>query len=208
MSTYEVTFDEFDKYCEVTGRAKAMDFGRSRGSNPVHHVNWYDAIHYCNWLSEQEGFAPCYKLEGDKIVCNFSASGYRLPTEAEWEYAARGGINKENYQYAGSNDADVVSWNLYNSEGTTHPVGTKQPNSMGLYDMTGDLSEWCWDYYDREYYSVSPAKDTTGPETSDYRALRGGDYGASPYLCRVTMRTGGGYNLDGNSGFRVVRSIR
>lgn len=209
MSRYEVTFAEFDRYCKDTGRSKPHDWGRGRGNKPVSSVNWFDAVSYCNWLSKKEGLTPCYSQKNKKVLCNFEADGYRLPTEAEWEYAARGGQNKENFQYAGSDNHKSVSWNRYNSKGSPHTVGTKKPNSLGLYDMTGNISEWCWDYCDKKYYSVSPRKDPTGPEASIYRVQRGGDYGASPYLCRVTMRGAvGGGTINGNSGFRVVRSMR
>lgn len=92
ISKYDVTFDEYDAYCQATGASKPGDEGWGRGSRPVINVNWYDAVAYCNWRSKQERETPAYTISGTNVSCDFSAKGYRLPTEAEWEYAAKGGV--------------------------------------------------------------------------------------------------------------------
>jgi formylglycine-generating enzyme required for sulfatase activity len=181
-----------------------------RGDNlPVEMVSWNDAIEYCNRLSLKEGLTPAYRGSGNNITCDFNASGYRLPTEAEWEYAAKGG-NKDyiSYEYSGSNSVDVVAWYNGNSGNTTHPVGTKRPNSLGLYDMNGNVWEWCWDWYGG--YSGGSQTDPAGPSgptsSGTYRVLRGGSWGSAAAYVRSAFR-----NYDTPSsrsnyiGFRLVR---
>src|SRR5574344_1093186 len=113
--------------------------------HPVEQVSWYDAVAYCNKRSKQEGLKPCYSESGKIIICDFAADGYRLPTREEWEYAAKGGRDEQSYEYAGSNTIDEVAWYSGNSGYTTHTVATKKPNTLGIYDMNGNVSEWGWD---------------------------------------------------------------
>jgi len=186
---------------------------------PVEKVSWYDAVVFCNKLSAYEGLTPCYTSGGTTdtskwaaqaaVTCNFNANGYRLPTEAEWEYAARGGTAKESFLYAGSDSIDEVAWYEANSENKTHEVGTKNPNSLGLFDMSGNVWEWCWDYYSEDFYRGGSQKDTKGPSSGEKRVLRGGSrsnsYGDGSSVCRVTNRNYANpserYYLNG---FRVV----
>jgi formylglycine-generating enzyme len=156
MSATEVTFDQYDKFCDETGRAKPVDQGWGRGSRPVINVSWGDAVAFCGWASRI--------LRGS----------VRLPTEAEWEYAARGGSESRGSFYIDKDMADRVAWHLANSGDKTHPVREKQPDKLGLYDMNGNVWEWCSDWYDRTYYSRSPSTNPSGSETGFSRVLRGG----------------------------------
>ena len=205
MSKYEVTFEQYDRFCNDTGISKPDDDGWGRGTMPVMNVSWYDAVEYCNWLSEKEGLTPVYSGSGDNISCNFDANGYRLPTEAEWEYAAKGGNNHDSYTYSGSNTVGDVGWTKSNSGSETHPVGGKIPNSLGLYDMSGNVWEWCWDWYD--FYSDTSLVDPEGPESGDYRVLRGGSWSFITNFLRCAVR-GGNYPTFTlfDLGFRVVVS--
>ncbi len=170
--------------CNVVGTLRII----TEGKHPVIHVSWNDANKYCEWLTKKTG-----------RTC-------RLPTEAEWEYAARGGLINENYTYAGSNKIDEAAWYFSNASLATHEVGLKKANALGLYDMTGNVSEFCNDWYDENYYSSSPLNNPTGPSSSrSYRAVRSGSWYDLAKDSRVTYRGRG--TLDRSScwiGFRVV----
>ena len=216
IGKYEVTFEQYDAFCDATGKPKPDDAGWGRGNQPVISVNWYDALEYCNWLSEREGLSPCYTIEGLASECDFAANGYRLPTEAEWEYAARGGQRSQGYTYAGSDNPDDVAWYIENSDERAHPVGQKAPNELGLYDMSGNVGEWCWDWYNRDYYASAPSSDPPGPEIGRgimgrQRIRRGGDFWNYADLLRTTARsfdtpqTRIAYEVS-THGFRIVRT--
>lgn len=183
---------------------------------PVVQVSWDEAVDYCIKRSILEGLKPCYSIVKTKgflgvkqtLNCDWTANGYRLPTEAEWEYAAWGGMQSQGYKYSGSEDLDKVAWYCDNSGSRTHEVGTKLPNELGIYDMSGNVWEWCWDWVDGGYYATSPEENPRGPEKGMFRLLRGGSWAFSDYDCRVGSRNGSlpdrrNYDV----GFRVLRAI-
>jgi formylglycine-generating enzyme required for sulfatase activity len=156
---------------------------------------------------------PVEKVSWDDANAYAQKVGKRLPTEAEWEYAARGGNKSKGYTYSGGNGLDAVGWYEDNSGSKTHPVAQKQPNELGLFDMSGNVWEWCSDWYDKGYYTAvhrnysdSPQTDPQGPNSGDYRVLRGGSWGSLVSGCRVANR--GRYYPDYGSyrGFRLVLS--
>jgi len=202
VARYAVTFEEYDRF----RRDKAQDGGWGRGKRPVMGVDWNDAVAYCNWLSKRQGLTPCYSGGGKTIQCVFSANGYRLPTEAEWEYAARGGQKSKGYLYSGSDNPDDVAWHAGNSDDQTHPVGLKLPNELGLYDMSGNLWEWCWDWYGEDYYASSPVGDPTGPLSGSDKVRRSGSWREAANYVRTTFRSAGSPSYPGANGFRLVRT--
>ena len=147
MMRTEVTFNDYDAFARATGRDQPSDEGRGRGNRPVINVTWYDAVAYANWLSERNDLDPAYRISGTTVTWSRVSNGWRLPTEAEWEYAARGGNRSKGYKYAGSDNPNEVAWHNVNSDNYVHPVGQKKPNELGLYDMNGNVMEWCWDWY-------------------------------------------------------------
>ncbi|WP_409049719.1 formylglycine-generating enzyme family protein [Runella sp. MFBS21] len=215
MATYETTVGEFEKFVEATGYQTEAEKGngsyvwtgtkyeqksgvnwrcntageprpRSEYNHPVIHVSWNDAVAYCEWLSRKTGQV------------------YRLPTEAEWEYAARGGQQSRGTIYAGSNSLDEVGWCTTNTQDKgTQSVGQKGSNELGLYDMSGNVWEWCSDWYGD--YSSDSQTNPRGAATGSYRVLRGGGWLDSPASGRVAARS---YNTPSlrifNVGFRVV----
>jgi len=221
--------------CQVTQELWERIMGNNPsnfiGANrPVENVSWFDATEFCNELSRKEGLTPCYRkripeieeeffswLDETKekvILCDFTANGYRLPTEAEWENAARGGDKSRGYKYSGSNKLDEVGWyGACNNSGNrteaggTSEVGKKQPNELGLYDMSGNVWEWCWDLYDGNYYSASPQIDPRGPNAGSRRVIRCGGWNGFPEVCRVAVRNGSYPEIRSIIlGFRVVRT--
>jgi formylglycine-generating enzyme required for sulfatase activity len=213
IGKYEVTFAEYDRFCEDTGARRPNDRGWGRGQQPVVNVDWYDVVAYCNWLSEKEGLTPCYSGKGKVTQCDFSANGYRLPTEAEWEYAARGGHLSRGYAYAGGDDPDAVAWYDANSGGLTQPVGQKQPNELGLYDMSGNMYEWCWDWYGGTYYASSSVDDPKGPPPEKSLTPRGpnkvrrsGSWREAEEFLRVAFRSFDYAAYAGDNGFRLART--
>ncbi len=210
MSKYEISFEKFDKYCTMTGEKKPEDAHFGRGKNPVINITWISAVEYCNWLSKVYGLDKCYSIRGDSSIitvsCDFNKNGYRLPTEAEWEYAAKGGNKFELTTYSGGDNADDVAWYKFNSGAHPHKVGSKKANELGLHDMSGNVKEWCWDYYSKDFYSNSTEDNPTGPSTGVRRVYRGGAYNDSHDGLRLTLRSATGQNKsEGTIGFRVVR---
>ena len=227
MSDHEVTRGEYKTLMgkdPSSASAYDKDGNRLTGddavkNNPVNYISWYDALVYCNTRSINEGLTPCYTIDGktdpkdwgsvpssnnstwNAATCDFTADGYRLPTEAEWEWAARGG---ENYTYAGSDDIDEVAWYTSNTNDTgTRDVKTKKKNAYGLYDMSGNVWEWCWDWDG----SISGDTASTGPASGSYRCLRGGSWYYNANCAQVAYRDYGSPNgRHDDYGFRLVRN--
>lgn len=228
MSDHEVTRGE---YKSVMGsdpsntKAYDKDGNELKGddavkNNPVNYISWYDALVYCNTRSIKENLTPCYAIDRktdpkdwgtvpvssdstwNAATCDFKADGYRLPTEAEWEWAARG--DKDYTTYAGSNDIDEVAWYKVNTNGT-RDVKTKKKNGYGFYDMSGNVYEWCWDWYG----SISSDTASSGSASGSSRCRRGGSWSRSASYAQVAYR--GSFSPDycfDYCGFRVVRTAK
>ena len=229
MGKYEVTQAEYEVYCSYGSSSPSSSKGN--GDNySAYYVSWYDALVYCNKRSMAEGLTPCYSINdstnpedwGDvptssngtwnSVECNWNANGYRLPTEAEWEYAARAGDNTvDSYTYSGTSDVNNLgdyAWLNDNSNSTTHEVGTKKANAFGLYDMSGNVFEWCWNWFTSEYdENTEGGSDPIGTSTGSSRVYRGGSWFNDSRCCAVSYR-GNYYDPNDryeNLGFRVVR---
>jgi len=189
MCAFEVTQD---LYLQVMG-ADPSSF-RGDPKRPAEGMNWYDAVLFCNKLSVRSGFRKAYAVKGTKVSCDWSADGYRLPTVAEWEYAA-----------AGSDDS--IAWYVENSGGETHPVGMKGPNKLGFHDMSGNVSEWCWDWEsDVDPDSPTSLADPRGPDSGKRRSIKGGGWGSLGSSCDAEAKDSGEPSTASPEvGFRIVR---
>ncbi len=206
----EVYVDSFDiGACEVTQAifSKVMGYNPSlmQGDErrPVDQVSWFDAARFCNRLSELAGYMPAYDIHNRS--CIFDRNGFRLPTEAEWEYACRAGGKQDSHSGKSEIEINQVAWYRLNSEGTTHPVGLKQPNAWGLYDMHGNVWEWCNDWMDS--YKKLKGKNPRGPVLGYSRILRGGGWHYDAEGCHAAYRQRArpDYKISA-VGFRVVRN--
>ena len=228
MAETPITFYQFAMFCEAVERgiASRAPYWGLRGDHPAVNVIWYESAEYANWLNEQHGQSPSYTVSktknsdrNNKVQNDFlkwkvdwieESKGYRLPTEAEWELAARGGVGVSRTLYAGSDILEEVGWywqnsgdkpldgdwdlnRIYDNNGRTHAVKGKRPNGLGIYDLSGNVYEWCWDWYDANYYEECAKNGTvespTGPQGSaDGRVIRGGSWGHFAADCRSAYR--------------------
>jgi len=245
MAATPVTFWQYGLFCLLTDRELPSDSGFGRGDKPVINVNWFEAVEYCNWLTDWlsplEGMEleKVYMIDGDQVTVDWSKNGFRLPTEAEWEYAARAilspfgkGQGGGNIRFGnGKNVADPSEMNFnasypYNeqkpewyvkgkSRGATTPVREFAPNALGLYDMSGNVFEWCWDWWsaddnDRFYKTNNGSQDPIGPPESieGTKAIRGGSWLTAAHLCHIAYRnTYSPFAQNYNLGFRVARRL-
>jgi len=218
LGKYEVTYAEFKKFVDATGYLtdseqpdtfrlkknlppRAINNGTWKvtmkgdviplvdSMKPVGNISWNDAVAYCQWISRMTG------------------KNFRLPTEAEWEYAARGGALSKGYKYVGGNNLDKVAWYQKNSSSVAHIGGQKKANELGIYDMAGNMREWCSDWYGDTYYQTGPTENTAGTERGKNRVVRGGSWGSDAGRMRISYRNEEfPYNCALDFGFRLAIS--
>ncbi|MCF6365089.1 MAG: formylglycine-generating enzyme family protein [Bacteroidales bacterium] len=209
ISQYEIGYDDYSAFCNVAGYSEPYGMTEFPASN----ITWQRAVMMCNWLSRRDGFDKAYDIERNKkegifkVTCNFNSNGYRLPTEAEWEYAAKGGHRSKDYRFSGSNSPFLVAWFSDTYKGLEHKSGELLPNELGLYDMTGNIAEWCWDYYGENYYAKSDSINPKGLDVGSKRVFRGGSRRDKMIHIEITRRS----FLEEDKknlyvGFRVVRT--
>jgi len=187
LDKFEVTHEQFTK-AQLPNPSHWQD----NPKKPVERVRWRDAKQYCNERSLLESLTPCYNEKTADWDCDYSANGYRLPTEAEWEYACRAGSDQQ-YDFGQPDKLRQYAWFSDNSEQQTHARAQKKANGFGIYDLYGNVSEWCEDVYSPTYYRESPAADPSGPPNPGKdvkRVIRGGSWKSSANQCRASMRQG------------------
>jgi formylglycine-generating enzyme required for sulfatase activity len=196
LAKYEVTQKEYAALMRTNP-------GRFKGdNNPVEQITWFDAVRYCNERSRREGLTPAYTINGTNVTWNRSANGYRLPTEAEWEYACRAG-NSGPFSVSRAN----FNRNLRKPGSATNPVGSIEANPWGLHDMQGNVWEWCWDWF--AAYGAGNQTDPAGPRSGTLRAVRGGGYYTSNDQLRSAYRGSDPPDYrDDSLGFRIAKNIQ
>jgi formylglycine-generating enzyme required for sulfatase activity len=201
IGTYEVTQAEW----EAVMGSNPSTF--KSPNKPVESISWYDAVNFCNKLSQKDGLKPCYTIgKNNRVTCDWTADGYRLPTEAEWEFAARGGNDSKGYMYAGSNSLSDVAYFKDNSLGMSQSVGQRKPNELGIYDMSGNVWEWCWDWYSNSYGTADSQTNPHGIDFAVEKCRRGGGWAQAAKSARSSNRLGTPPDLKFNYvGIRLVR---
>jgi formylglycine-generating enzyme required for sulfatase activity len=237
VSPFETTIGEWEEFIQETNRDFDLrQLNRNQSVNPsadlskiftaelpIYYISWYEAVEYANWRSRIMGLEEAYEIsiQGDEstVIWDKDASGYRLPTEAEWEYAANGGKASLTFIYPGSNDIDQVAWYGDNSGRFPKPVGLLNPNQLGIFDMAGNVNEWCWDFFDTTYQPNFNELNPTGPEVGyapgyferesfqeSARVVKGGFYLSFPEWCAINFRAGLPARFKSTVGIRLVRN--
>lgn len=208
IGKYEVTIEEFTGFCRTAG----LNLPTGDPKMPITNISWKDAAMYCNWLSRFDHLDKCYKIFRSpktgtiKIIFDKTANGYRLPTEAEWEYVARGGNKGKPYAFSGSNKADEVAWYVGTGK-MLHPVGEKKPNDAKVYDMSGNAQEWVFDIYAQDYYKSSPVDNPINEKGSIKRVSRGGSFNSTTEGLRISKRYYNDQDAKAeNIGFRIAKN--
>lgn len=195
---------------EVTQRQWKMVFETNpslfkNDDNPVENISFYEAIEFCNLKSELDGLIPCYEYRDNELFCDFTATGYRLPTEAEWEFAAKEGQRISSYLYSGSSNPQKVGWYSANSGASSQEVASKEPNTLGIHDLSGNIFEWVWNWYSP--YSYRIRDPYTGPETGSDKVIRGGSwYHDAPEMRSTNRNYSKPFTKSNYIGFRVART--
>ena len=209
IGIHEVTIEQYTGFCRTAG----LKLPEGEPNMPVTSVSWEEAIMYCNWLSRANRLDKCYRIKRDdkrkKLLVTYdkTANGFRLPTEAEWEYAAIGGVNRKGFAFSGSDNADEVASYAGNGK-SLYNVGELKANSLGIYDMSGNAQEWCFDVYMEKFYKTSPKENPVCEKGAIERVSRGGNFDDYEASLRITKRY---YNQPSYKhktiGFRVVKNV-